>query len=191
MKAILNNSNAVSTTVNVCRFAIGATAAHWMVVDEWLSLGVAAVCLLLTYLPGQLLRDVNLRAATAVVTALLLAAHILLGMQLQLYETSLLYDKAMHFIGSGAIAVILIAKTQAYCYQTNANLPVKFLLLLVFSGTLAAGTLWEIFEFAVDRSGLFVAQRGLQDTMLDLLANSMGAVLAITLFAGRRLMSRF
>ena len=43
---------------------------------------------------------------------------------------------------------------------------------------------WEIFEFSIDRTGLFQTQRGLADTMLDLIADTVGALMAAATFAG-------
>lgn len=57
-------------------------------------------------------------------------------------------------------------------------MPLSLFLLLVLGGTLSAGTLWEFFEFAIDRTGLFNAQRGLHDRLAD----ATGAVLAASAF---------
>ena len=46
-------------------------------------------------------------------------------------------------------------------------------------------TVWELFEFTIDRTGLFYAQRGLIDTMLDLLADAGGAVMTVLLLCVR------
>lgn len=169
--------------VLLCRLTIGITGLHWLISGDKLSFAVAAVALLLTALPTLCIRDSHLHDVTAVVVALLLVAHIVLGMQIELYETSKLYDKAMHMLGSGAIAGILIITIHTYCSRRRIELPLTLIILLVFGGTLSAGTLWEILEFAIDRTGLFNAQRGLHDTMLDLLADATGAVLATSVFA--------
>ena len=55
--------------------------------------------------------------------------------------------------------------------------------MIVFAGTLSVGTLWEIIEFALDRTGLFAARHGLIDTMIDPLADALGALLALSIFA--------
>jgi len=172
-----------SALVLSCRLAIATTGAVWLLQANNPGFYVAAVSLLLTFVPSCFVRDVGLRNIAGPLIALLLAAHIVLGMYMGLYETSRFYDKMMHIIGSGAIAVILMGAIRFYCGKAHVKLPDVLLLLLVFSGTLTAGTLWEIFEFAVDRTGWFVAQRGLQDTMLDLLADTLGAGLALGMFA--------
>ena len=51
---------------------------------------------------------------------------------------------------------------------------------------MTAGTAWELFEFWVDLTGVFIAQRGLHDTMLDLAADTAGAVLVVVGFVASR-----
>lgn len=169
-------------TVVLCRLAIGITGLSWFISGDGLRFSVAIIALLLTVLPMRFIHDSLLRNATAVVISLLLAANIVFGMQYELYETSKLYDKAMHLLGSGAIAGILIVAIHTYCDRCRIKLPLALFAILVSAGTLSLGTLWEFFEFGIDSTGLFNAQRGLHDTMLDLLADAIGAVLAISLF---------
>ncbi len=169
--------------VLTCRVAIVATGVHWLVIDDWLRSSVAGIALLLTYLPAYLLRDALLRGAAKLVVALLLAAHIVLGMNGGLYETSMVYDKWMHVIGSGALTAVLIVAALRYCDHHRVDLPLALLALLVLGGALAAGTLWEVFEFTVDQTGWFNAQRGLHDTMLDLVADAIGAAVVTTAYA--------
>ncbi len=167
--------------VFVCRVAIALTGLLWLYQGFGLELGVAIGSLVLTFVPGLLFRDPPLRDATSAVTALLVAAHIVFGMLGALYETSLLYDKAMHLLGSGAIAALLLLAAQRYCHRHRITVPLTLLAAIVIGGTLSAGTLWELFEFAIDQTGLFQAQRGLHDTMFDLLADAGGGVLLFML----------
>ncbi|MFK7854491.1 MAG: hypothetical protein AB8B79_10275 [Granulosicoccus sp.] len=159
------------------------TGLLWLHQGAMLQFAIAVVALALTFLPGRTIRDPLLRYAFSCVTALLLAAHIVFGMQLGLYETSMLYDKVMHMIGSGAIAGLLLLAIHSYCSRNQVVLSSWHFSVLVFCGTLSAGTLWEIFEFTIDQTGMFYAQRGLQDTMIDLLADAAGAILLLALFA--------
>lgn len=171
-----------SLTVVTCRLAITITGLQWLLIGDDLRLSIAIVALLLSTLPSYLIRDSLLRNATNTTLAILLAAHILLGMQLEFYENSIWYDKAIHGIGSAAIAVVLLLFIRQYCSVRSIALPVGLVAAFVLGGTVTAGTLWELFEFSIDLTGLFYAQRGLHDTMLDLLADTVGAVLAIVVF---------
>ena len=174
-----NTTRAAGLTLWGSRLAMAVIAIIWSSARDALSVAVALVALLLTALPARVIRDPLLRDAAVSFTALLLAAHIVLGMHFQLYESSLVYDKAMHVIGSGLVAALLLIAVRSFCRRECIELPLTLFALLIFSGTLSAGTLWEIFEFAVDRTGYFVAQRGLRDTMIDLMADALGALLVL------------
>lgn len=177
----INTRRSSMIVVAGCRLAIAVPAVMWLGANDRLSFTVALIALFLTEAPMRLLRDPPLRDVTAAVTALLLAAHIVLGMYLALYELSVLYDKVMHVVGSGAVATILTLGAKSCCRQHRLEVPGPLIVLTVFAGTLSVGTLWEIFEFAIDRTGLFVAQRGLRDTMFDLVADALGATFALAI----------
>ncbi len=42
--------------------------------------------------------------------------------------------------------------------------------------------MWELFDFEIDRAGLFQNQRGLNDTIFDLMAGAIVAIVAFALF---------
>ena len=64
-------------------------------------------------------------------------------------------------------------------------MPLPLLLLLAAGVVVTLGTLWEVLELAIDRTGLFQARRGLTDTMLDLMADAIGALAATIAFTVR------
>lgn len=166
----------------LCQITIAGVVAVWASRGDWLSFGVGAVSLAISAIPLLLRSASAIRNLVSVVVALLLAAHIVLGMFFGFYELSSIYDKFMHLIGSTAIAVIVYAALDSYCTRHSQSLLWSLRSALVFSVTLSAGVFWEIFEFGVDQTGLFYAQRGLADTMIDLLADGCGAAIAIMLF---------
>lgn len=168
--------------VLLCQLAIASVTAVWATRGEWLNVGVGGVCLLLSVISMIYAQLGNSRSAAATVVALLLAAHVSLGMFLGLYEHSSVYDKFMHVAGSIGIAFIVYAILDAYSKRRQLNLPTVLHATLVFSVTLSAGAVWEVFEFSMDQSGLFYAQRGLTDTMIDLIADGLGALIAILVF---------
>ncbi len=168
------------------QLAIALVGMIWVARGEFLNACVALVAMGLSVLPSRYLPDGRAAHVTSLTSAVLLGAHVVFGMYAGLYESSHVYDKLMHVFGSGAIAVIAIVATQAFCQQRRLVLPNSFVNLFVFGATLSAGALWEIFEFGVDLTGLFVAQRGLKDTMIDLIADAFGAVLVLTSLAAAR-----
>jgi len=109
----------------------------------------------------------------------------LLGMSFDLYETSTSFDKAMHaFITSGFVMMWIdwiqpaLARSQSDPFRRICSA-----VLLALTFTLASAALWEIFEFTIDQTGLFVAQRSLEDTMLDMIAALVGGTLALAMRA--------
>ncbi|MCO4746095.1 MAG: hypothetical protein KC912_14965 [Proteobacteria bacterium] len=97
--------------------------------------------------------------------AWLVAAHILLGMGLGLYESSVIYDKVVH--------VLAFAWAARCLAQSRPSAGVGLIAL----AALGLGAGWEVFEFTADQGGWFVAQKGLDDTMLDLICDAFGAVM--------------
>ena len=165
------------------RLAIAATCACWLVHGARLEALVGLTALALTWLPGVLVRDEALRGPVRALAAILLAAHVTLGMGLALYERSAMYDKWVHLLGFAAIATLILAATARYCARRQIAAPAAFVQLVVLAAALSLGTVWELFEFAVDRTGWFRAQRGLEDTMLDLVADLCGVLLVLATHA--------
>ncbi|MEX3007117.1 hypothetical protein [Hoeflea sp. TYP-13] len=164
--------------VPAMQLVIIATSFGWLASGNLLWFAVGAVCTILTFVPAMCISDAAIRAATDLCVSALVFAHVFFGMHVGLYETSVVYDKLIHALGCGAIAVIVIAFVSRYCSHRRIDLPVPFLFLFVTGIVVSLGTLWEVFEFAVDRTGLFQSQKGLSDTMLDLMADVLGAGVA-------------
>jgi len=172
--------------VTGCQAGMAVTGIAWLLMGEYPEAVVAAVALALSVAPGRAIVNAPLRTATRSVTAVLLATHVVVGMGLGLYDSSILYDKVMHALGIGAITVVLLIATQHYCEQHRLELPLPLTACLVLCAAVTAGTAWELFEFSVDLTGVFIAQRGLHDTMLDLAADTAGAVLVVVGFVASR-----
>lgn len=176
--SLKKESMLVAWLVLICRASIAIVAISWFVSSDMLKFTVAIVSLALTFLPSQIIARPVIANAALLVTGALLAAHIVFGMYFELYEVSAWYDKVMHVIGSAAIAYVLFVAVNTYSRHWQLNMPLLVIPVLVVISTLSAGTLWEFFEYGIDATGLFQAQRGLDDTMQDLLADAIGAVIA-------------
>ena len=101
--------------------------------------------------------------------------HSFFGQFLDFYERFSFWDKLLHFYGSLVITLFffhtLSKKSKFWDEQPRAIL---FAFLLgVFSGVL-----WEFAEFITDKLFSYSTQRGLDDTMYDLIVNCFGAYLA-------------
>jgi hypothetical protein len=136
--------------------ATGVAAAELFAAQGAVPGAVALGCLALGFGAAALDRRTREWAVTA------LAAHVVLGMAGGLYARSAQYDEPVHLV----------------VFLGTARLERAVPVLVA----LALGTLWELFEFAADASGLVTAQRGLADTMLDLAADAAGGLGAAVLW---------
>lgn len=102
-----------------------------------------------------------------------------LGEVIRFYEYVPFWDKALHFqsgllLGAvGYVAVYVLNESKHKGFDLNPG----FLSVFAVAFSLSIGALWEIVEFAVDN--LFMArwQNGLVDTMWDLVADMVGALI--------------
>ncbi len=166
----------VGRVVIAMRLGIAVVALTWLLTGRplWFAVGTVSVVLSLCF--SAVVEDPALRAAISLCVTALLFAHIVFGMQAGLYETSAVYDKMMHLLGCSAIAGIVGWSASGYCKRRRVQLPTALLWALAVGIVISLGTLWEVFEFAIDRTGLFRTQKGLTDTMLDLIADALGAL---------------
>ena len=168
--------------VTAMRLGIVVVTLHWLIAGKPVWFVVGALSAALSFGLAAVIQDPVLRAASNLCVTALLFAHIVFGMQAGLYETSAVYDKLMHLFGCGAIAGLVASATSDYCGRKQVALPTLLLWGLAVGIVVSLGTLWEVFEFAIDRTGLFQAQKGLTDTMLDLIADVIGALATVSAF---------
>jgi len=111
--------------------------------------------------------------------AIWFTAH-LLGMRYGLYAHSSLFDKAMHGVITAGFAVMWISwmRPALAGSRLDPGTAPWGLLMLTILFTLATAALWEIFEFGMDQTGMFRAQKGLDDTMHDMIAALMSGCIA-------------
>jgi hypothetical protein len=166
--------SAAEHLTTICRMGILIVCFYWLYSHNYLWATVGALFFAFTLVSRLALQKNNLRIITDASISFLCCTHIFLGMNLGFYENYAFYDKLMHAFGSALLTFLVIAAVVQYCKHKNFILPLSLHFFLVLGISISLGTIWEIFEFTVDQSGLFNAQRGLQDTMLDLVANFAG-----------------
>lgn len=110
-----------------------------------------------------------------------IACHVILGMNFDLYGALPYYDKAAHVIVTAGLVLLGLKLFEQYCLQRGLSVSRAAYCGIGLLLALSTGAAWEIFEFLVDQTGRFQAQRGLNDTMLDLIADLAGGGLAVTL----------
>lgn len=152
----------------------------------------AVVALAVTYLPALLERDWDVRLSpglTFVVTlAVLLHALGIVG----LYEEVWWYDHLTHTLSAGLVAAVAYAATRALdLHSEEVSFPPRFLTAFLLLFTLALGVFWEVLEFAARHGAeilgveAVLVQYGLEDTILDLVFDTVGAVLVALFGTGR------
>ena len=111
-------------------------------------------------------------------------AALFLGSIRGLYETYWWWDITLHF--SSGLLLGILGFLIIYVMNENERVQIylrpKFAALFAFIFAVAAGTLWEIFEFFMDQAfgttmqkAMFGDPSGLTDTMWDLIVDSLGA----------------
>ncbi|WP_224333676.1 hypothetical protein [Haloprofundus halobius] len=157
-----------------------------VVVNATMALGV-------TVLPALLERDtdINLGAGVTLWVTLAVSLHSL-GM-LGLYTAIPWWDNLTHTLSATIVAGVGYATARAVDEHSDAvYLPPQFLSVFILVVTLAFGVLWEVLEFSVrgvtDFFGIqaVLIQYSLEDTLLDLVFDAVGAVV-VALFGTRRL----
>ncbi|WP_049911195.1 hypothetical protein [Halorubrum coriense] len=97
------------------------------------------------------------------------------------------WDHVTHALSASLIAGAGYTTLRAIdIHSDRIQIPARFAFVFIFVVVLAFGVVWELFEFALDivadETGISMplAQFGLDDTVLDLMYNSVGALVVAT-----------
>jgi hypothetical protein len=150
----------------------------------------ASIALGVTYLPATLERDYHIPmdpALTLWITAAVflhaLGTAGLPGSTTNLYRSVPWWDHLTHTLSSSIVAAVGYATARALeLHSDGVSLPDRFMFVFILLFVLAFGVFWEVVEFgltvAADRlgTGSLLVQYGLEDTMLDLLFDTLGGL---------------
>lgn len=109
-----------------------------------------------------------------------------LGSVLNLYRTVDSYDKIVHFISGfllayfGMIIIELLMNRAADRHGYGEEHVKVFIFPMIFASYMfssGAAGIWEIFEFIADKLAGGEMQRGMVDTVTDIIAGNLGALL--------------
>lgn len=153
----------------------------------------ALVALGVTLLPGVLARDYRVHLGPRLTALLALAVFLHVVGMIGLYESVFWWDHLTHSLSALLVAAAGYATVRAFDrYSDDVYLPGAATTVFVLAVTLALGVLWEVLEFGARALAFAVGadpvliQYGLDDTMLDLVFDAVGA-LAVALFGTREL----
>ena len=146
------------------------------------------VAIAITFVPALLRREYDLPMDGGLVLWLTVAVFLHALGVLWLYGVIGWYDQLAHALSGSVVAAVGYTSARAIDrHSDEIEIPPEYMVVFVFVFILAFGILWEILEFA---SGLvaqllnanaILAQHGIDDTALDLLADTAGAVIVAAL----------
>ncbi|RBI63879.1 hypothetical protein DMJ13_05035 [halophilic archaeon] len=156
----------------------------------------AGVGLLVTFLPAVLERNYSITMSVGIVlwitVAMFLHAFGTLSLPalgfLSPYQSTWWWDHMTHALSSSLVAGAAYAVTRALEEHTeHVTMPPKFMFVYLLLFVMAFGVVWELIEFYIGvvstliGGGKVLTQYGLDDTILDLIYNSVGGLLVAIL----------
>jgi hypothetical protein len=150
----------------------------------------ASIGLAVTQLPAILERDYHIPMDPALTLWITVAVFFhalgtagLPGSTTNFYRSIWWWDHMTHTLSSSIVAAVGYATARAIeLHSDSVSLPSRFMFVFILLFVLAFGVFWEVIEFAVAgvaaASGTqsILTQYGLEDTMLDLLFDTLGGV---------------
>ncbi|WP_313690825.1 hypothetical protein [Halorarum halobium] len=152
----------------------------------------ASVALAVSYLPAVMEREYDL-PMDAGLTLWITSAVFLhaigtvgvpgVGAEGNLYRNVWWWDHLTHALSSSVVAATGYTVTRAIDEHSDAvYLPPRFMFVFILLFVLAFGVFWEVIEFAIGESAAamgttsILTQYGLEDTLLDLVFDTLGGV---------------
>ncbi|MFH5797540.1 hypothetical protein [Haladaptatus sp. CMAA 1911] len=143
-----------------------------------------AVALALMELPAVLERDYRLPIDTGLTLWIVVPVFLHAVGTIGLYQSIGLWDQLTHTLSSSLVAAAGYTTVRALdIHADSVYLPKKFMVLFILLFTLAFGVLWELLEFSLDGLATILgttsvlSQYSLENTMLDLVFDSVGGVI--------------
>jgi hypothetical protein len=109
------------------------------------------------------------------------------GSPTNLYQDLWWYDHMTHALSASVVAAAGYATARAVDLHTDeVNLPPRFMFAFILLLTVAFGVFWEVIEFVIGEGAAMLGgapvltQYGLDDSMLDLVFNTLGAIVVAT-----------
>ena len=147
----------------------------------WLTAFNGTIVFLLTFAPAAIEQRLNLVLTVefTLVTCFFLFASFVLGEVGDFYEQIWWWDLALHGLSALTIGVIGFLGIYVFHMTRRIHIAPGWIATITFAIAVSLGTIWEIFEFAMDwYFGLNMQKSGLVDTMTDLSINALGAAIA-------------
>ncbi|PCR90710.1 hypothetical protein [Natrinema ejinorense] len=169
----------------VMQAALGVLLLYGIVSRDLTTVSNAAIALAITFLSALLERDAKLPLEPGLVFWLTAAVFLHVLGSAGLYAIVGPWDSLTHTVSASIVAAGGYAVVRAIDLHTDEiYVPPAMLFAFILVFVLAFGVVWELMEFVIDwsarRYGLeaVLAQHGLNDTIVDLVYDVVGAVVA-------------
>ncbi|MDQ2052396.1 hypothetical protein RBH26_18165 [Natronolimnohabitans sp. A-GB9] len=144
----------------------------------------AAVALAITFVPAIFEHEYDLPMDAGLVLWITAAVFLHALGSAGLYDAVDPWDHLTHALSASVVAATGYALFRAvHVHTDDVHIPPTVMGVFILVFVLAAGVVWEILEFVIDQSAIVLgleavlAQHGIDDTMLDLVFNVVGAVI--------------
>lgn len=150
---------------------------------EYLFALAIAFAVLLSLVPSLVERNYNVTLPFEfdLLITLSLFLHTFFGEGFDFYEKYWFWDKALHLYGGGVVGLIAFVGAYTLHYTRKVRLTIPFIGFFTVTFAVAVGGMWEVGEFAVDELLGKNTQKGLDNTMWDLINDLAGGVVAAVL----------
>ena len=161
------------------QFALGGLVAYGVVAGEPKAIINGGVTLLITFVPAVLERNYDLPLDPWLALWITAAVFLHTLGSAGLYSRIFFWDNITHAMSASLIAAAGYTVARA----VDIHIPRRVAFVYIFVIVLSFGVVWELFEFgldiAADATGLEMplAQHGLDDTVRDMMFNSVGALI--------------
>ncbi|TGC09009.1 hypothetical protein CUN85_08250 [Methanolobus halotolerans] len=143
--------------------------------------------LIITFVPAFIKNKYNIAIDPGLALWITLAVFLDALGTFAFYDNIARWDNITHALSASVVAAAGYVLIRAIdIYTDEIYIPPKVLFLFILLFVLATGVVWEILEFLTDElTAAFgykavLAQHGINDTMVDLLFNLLGAIIAAT-----------
>jgi len=148
---------------------------------NWTSLGMSILTMCVILLPSAFEKrfKLDIPSEFEIVLIVFIYAAIFLGEQGQFYNRFWWWDKILHsfsglILGNVGFLVVRYLNSSS---KMDIKLSPIFVAVFSFVFAVAMGAIWEIYEYFMDNCFGFFMQRGsLDDTMTDLILDTIGAL---------------
>lgn len=106
-------------------------------------------------------------------------SSILLGQFGGMYDRFHWYDAFLHFLSALVLGIVGFLIIYVFYSVNRLKLPLLIIVMFSFSFTVTIGVMWGIIEYFIDMTlGTNMQVNSLDDTMIDLIVNSLGGLIA-------------